>query len=864
MLAMWLGLALVVSGAACGPAERMPQVAALDANPSDLEPGDAQSAPAVKPGPRTCAAAPEPLAAPSGEDPILDALSHYARGRILMGDQNHIQAAKELRQAADLAPEVQRIRLYLGLALYDSGNVAAALEALDVALRMDPKDPMTLFYRARVAGSQGDQKTSLDLLKRLVAAAPKKSPFRILGLYYQAKAYQEQGEADAAIVAYEELLPLLAEPESFFQRYPEIFLIYRGQVQLKETLGRLYLLQGNAVKAIALLTEALEDRPDHAETAVLLVRAYVQRKDYAKAREWARKLIEGQPDGGPGYQVLAEVYTAEGKPKDVIADLEKYRQAYPRSRALATQLAQSYEAAGRKDDAVALYRELAVGGATVSQGSEVAAALKLADLLAKDGKPVDALEVLGNAMKGDVAETSLLVRAAQMLDGLKERAKVYQDAQRLVSESQKNYGPFVLVGMLAETVGKRDEALALYDKALDRQPKAALACSRKADLLIEAGKLPEALAAYQACLKAGVEVPMFHRKMGMILERLDRMPEALAEYRLARQSAPDDKPTRYLLSGLLARMGQFDEAEKELRNFLARFPGEIQGYCQLAGVYMSKGDLDAAEKAVGQAQAIDGSAVMPQAVLAEIRYRQKQFVETEQMARAVLARESGDTEVRMLLAYALAAQKKPKEAEAEIRAVLAAEPENLSRRYVLAGLYAEMGDTASAERELQRILQKKPDHAPANNDLGYMWADRGVNLPEAERMILAALKSAPDSPAYLDSLGWLMYKTGRFEEAIKALQQATEKAPELDAVLWDHLGDAYWRASRPQDASKAWEAAAKILQSSKSEAKPEDLDRVQKKARSVQLGSTPGVAPIAAPAPDTGKNEPKSPSAPQP
>ena len=46
-----------------------------------------------------------------------------------------------------------------------------------------------------------------------------------------------------------------------------------------------------------------------------------------------------------------------------------------------------------------------------------------------------------------------------------------------------------------------------------------------------------------------------------------------------------------------------------------------------------------------------------------------------------------------------------------------------------------MGDTAAAEQELQRILQKKPDHAPSKNDLGYLWAERGVKLGRAEAMI---------------------------------------------------------------------------------------------------------------------------------
>jgi tetratricopeptide (TPR) repeat protein len=199
----------------------------------------------------------------------------------------------------------------------------------------------------------------------------------------------------------------------------------------------------------------------------------------------------------------------------------------------------------------------------------------------------------------------------------------------------------------------------------------------------------------------------------------------------------------------------------------------------------------------------------------------------------------------------------------QVRTLLAADPENLALRYLAAGFYSEMGDTATAEQELQQILQKKPDHPPSNNDLGYLWADRGIHLGQAEQMIRGALKAEPKSPAYLDSLGWVMYKQGRFEEAVRTLQEATQLAPELDAVLWDHLGDAYWRLSRREDAAKAWEAAAKILQAQGAGAKPGVLDRVRQKMQNAGAGQSPDVAPLGAKS-DAGPADAKSSAAPQP
>ena len=808
------------------------------------------SPPAV--GPRDCAG-PAQSPEPPGRDPVAQALRHYVRGRILLGSQDAVMAAAEFRQAAALQPDVHDIWFNLGLALYDTGNVSGAVEALDKALALTPTDADALFWRGRIAVGLGELKPARDFLTRLLASARKGTAYYILGTYHLARACQEFGDVPGAIKHYEALLGMLAEPQGFFQRYPELFLIFRNQLQHKQTLARLLLQQNENDRAIAVLREAVGERPDNLDLLGLTCTAYLQKQDFAAARQWAKRIIETQPDGGAGYQRLAEVCRAEGKPEGVIPELEVYRRESPKNRLLAFQLAAAYEAAGRKDEAAGIYRELSAL-AEKTAGTSVAAALKLAEIHIQAGRHVEALETLGAVLAGDVAETSVLVRAAQLIDGLKDPEAVYRDAQRLVTDDQRTYGPFVLVGMLAEGLKKRDEAIALYDKALDRRPRAAIAYSRKADLLIEAGRHEDALNAYRAAVRAGLNLAVFHRKMGMLLEHLGRTDEALAEYRLTRDAAPDDKPTRYLLAGLLARQGKFDDAERELRTLVSRFPGEIQGYCQLALVSMAKGDLEAAEKTLRQAQALDGDAVAPRSLLAELRCRQKRYDDAERLARDILAAHADDQETRLLLAQILAAKRDFKEAVAQLKTLLAADPENITWAYVLSGMYQEMGDSAAAEQALQRILQKKPDHAPSNNDLGYLWADRGVNLARAEEMVRQALRADPQSPAYLDSVGWVLYKTARFEEAVRMLEDATRRAPDLDAVLWDHLGDAYWQVKRQDDAVKAWETAARILSAPGGEAKAAQRERVETKVRQSKAGAQPPVAP-AAPYPEIEKSE---------
>ena len=829
----WAGLGLAVAAAAAVLAWAGAVRAGDAAPPSDTP---------VAPQPRYCL--PEPPRIEPGSDLTAQAIHYYVRARYLMDDQRFVDAIQELRKASALAPKSDRVWYQLGVALHETGNLTGAAEAFDKALALAPDNVGSMFERGRIARTAGDNKHAVELFKKVVDATHRPSGHTILATWYLARTYQESGDIPNAIGAYEALLVRLAEPEPFFQRYPELYLIYRGQVQLKQVLANLYLLSGQAGKAVDALKQALIDRPDQPELLDLLCRALVEQKDYAQAKTVARRLIEMHPEGGNGYQRLADVYRVEGNPQGAVADLQALRRENANNVMIAFQLAGVYEALGREDEAVALYKELIAQG-NKSPSTVVAAAVKLSEFHMKKNRPVDALEALAGALSLGTTETAILVRSARLIDALPQPEKVYADCRRLVADDVKAYGPFVLVGLLAENLKRTTEAIALYDKALQREPKAAIAYSRKADLYISTEKYEDALGVYQAAVAAGVDVPAFHRQIGLILDRLNRLPEAVAEYRKAVAGARDDKNARFLLADALARQGKFQDAEEELKGFLAQSPNDAQGFCELAGIYMLENNLEAADRAVAQARSIDSHAFQPRAVQAEILYRQKKYPQCEELARDLLLEKPGEASIRVLLAYALAGQKKLKDAAAELKAMLAAEPERIEWRYLLSGFLTEMGDTAAAEKELLGILQKRPDHAASNNDLGYLWADRGVNLAKAEQMVREALKAEPKSAAYLDSLGWVLYKRGRMAEALKTLEEAAKGSPELDAVIWDHLGDTYWRMSRRDDAAQAWAKAVDIVKTRGRESRDGQLERLEKKVENLRAGKDPDVAPLA-------------------
>ncbi len=120
-----------------------------------------------------------------------------------------------------------------------------------------------------------------------------------------------------------------------------------------------------------------------------------------------------------------------------------------------------------------------------------------------------------------------------------------------------------------------------------------------------------------------------------------------------------------------------------------------------------------------------------------------------------------------------------------------------------------------------------------------MWAEHNMHLDEAEQMIRRALEAEPDNGAYLDSLGWVEYRQGKFEQAATDLQRAAENMSRDDSVVFDHLGDTYLELNRVPQALEAWQKALIIDPENKKLA--EKIDNAKTK---VSKGQSPIPNPI--------------------
>jgi tetratricopeptide (TPR) repeat protein len=134
----------------------------------------------------------------------------------------------------------------------------------------------------------------------------------------------------------------------------------------------------------------------------------------------------------------------------------------------------------------------------------------------------------------------------------------------------------------------------------------------------------------------------------------------------------------------------------------------------------------------------------------------------------------------------------------------------------------------ASEAQFRKVLELDPQNAETLNYLGYMLADRGLRLDEAQEMIKKALDQYPDNGAFLDSLAWVYYHQGKFDEAEGLLLRALQHMQ--DPTVHDHLGDVYLKLGKTKEAITQWQASLKAFQQdTQGDTDPEEMASVNKK-----------------------------------
>ena len=276
---------------------------------------------------------------------------------------------------------------------------------------------------------------------------------------------------------------------------------------------------------------------------------------------------------------------------------------------------------------------------------------------------------------------------------------------------------------------------------------------------------------------------------------------------------PRQAQAHYMLGVFYENSGSLDDALFEYDQAL-RLEKDIPFvHLRRGSVFIRKGDIKRAIEAFEQAKKLGGpSELEPGFVLALLYALQDSQDKASQEFEGVLKKaaelEPGNTSILKSLAGLYYQQKKLEEAISVCRIILKTDNKDYETMSLLGSFLEETGKRREALEKFQEALKINPDYHPALNSLGYMYAEDGKNLDQAEVLIKKALEFEPDNGAYVDSLGWVYFKMNRLDDARQYLERAAGLL--ADPEIYDHLGELYFKQGDLGKAQEAWAKAREL------------------------------------------------------
>jgi len=465
----------------------------------------------------------------------------------------------------------------------------------------------------------------------------------------------------------------------------------------------------------------------------------------------------------------------------------------PQVAARATHIARFLNAESAALDAALLWVEV--------DPDNTEAQLNAASALIQNGRLQEAFELSKKLyQRGDQALfQNIAARAAEATDT--QREQLLSSFMELLANHPQHPELLVGTGLLLQQQGRQQEALTMAQRALEHHPDNTAAIILEATLLHQMGRVTEAIGKVAQAVERQPDRLRLRLQYARMLTEQD-LDQAQEQFQILVDQEPNDpdlllslgivalergdtptaqesfetllelganRSTAHFYLGQLAR--RQDQIQEALLHFLRVEPGKdfLQATLNILNLLITDGKLDAAHDHMNR-----------------LRTRfPDQEAALYQLESQTLLRGGFEQEAMALLDRALASH-----------------PNHEDLLYNRAMLHDQRGDLVAAEADLRQLLKYNPNSAQGLNALGYILADQTNRYDEAYELIRQALDLAPENPAILDSMGWVLYRMGRPEEALPYLEQAMESFPDQEIAA--HLGEVLWVLGQKERARDAW------------------------------------------------------------
>ncbi len=428
----------------------------------------------------------------------------------------------------------------------------------------------------------------------------------------------------------------------------------------------------------------------------------------------------------------------------------------------------------------------------------------VASLLANRGDLEKARETLSGFLKASADKPLLFTQLAYFFGRFPDKAAVLEATRSLAAGHPRLAEARYAVGVAALVAGQQELAKAESTAVLAMKPGWAQGAILHAQVLRKESP-DEAIAFYRSFVERYPDAREVRLQLAREYAGARRNAEARAEFKAVERLSGSDPQVPYAIGLLSLQLEDPAEAESAFRRALGL------GHPDPGAVYLALGQ--AAELAKRPEEALDwyhkvdaGDRLRAQMRIASLIAKRDGLAKGRAYLNGI---EPRTQEERIQMVQIEAQLLRDAKAWQDTYDVLSQAVERFPESFELLydrAMAAERVDRLDVlEADLRRVIELKPDYAHAYNALGYTLADRTDRLDEAYELIGKAVKLAPDDPFILDSLGWVQYRRGQLDDALKNLRAAYRTRP--DPEIAAHLGEVLWKLGRRDEADRVWKTA---------------------------------------------------------
>jgi putative PEP-CTERM system TPR-repeat lipoprotein len=676
-----------------------------------------------------------------------------------------------------------------------AGKFDAAKVELDAARKAVPKSLGVLYTQALLDFRQGKNAPAWDSLQQILRVAPEDMPTLLLA----GAVRNAQGA--------------MQEAEQFLRKYLDK---NADNLYARKLLVSTLLKQGRVQPALDTLAPALKAPQPDAQLYALAGECYMQSKDYTKATEYFEKASALEPQAAAIHTSLGLSRLGQGESARAVTELEMAASLDPKSTKAGTLLVMTHLRLKEYDKALAAVKTLEQQQPNNPLYQNMKGSIYLGKADVKDARASFEKAV---AMQPDYFPAIANLARLDIQDKKPDEAK--KRFEKLLEKDKKNVSALTALASLALSQGKKQEATTLLEQASNENSDAIGPAMQLVTHYLSIGEKQKALTLarkFQAANPANAEV-LEHVAQAQLA--MDDKVAGLETYNKLAALLPDSPLVQYRIAVIQNALKNPSAANEALKKALLLKPDYLDALAAQIKLEVDKANYAQAIAIARQIQKQNSKSSIGYELEGDVLMAQKN------PQAAVKAYEQGFAiakinNVLIKLHGALTQSGKGKGADARVAQWLKAHPTDEPVRSYLATTYLASNQNKAAIEQYQTILRTDPNNVAVLNNLA--WAYQQDKDPRAEETAEKAYQSAADSPAVLDTLGWILVEKGNTARGVPMLEKAVAMVPAASEMRY-HLALGLIKAG---DKAKARKELEQLVATGKTFAKFEEAKSLLK------------------------------------